>query len=132
VVNKIERKAGMKNKVVLLAMFTAIVAYDCFSISPGISADSPGGSFQPVVLERRELVAGGKCVAKLTFSKGVITKVESETKSCYYGEDKKGLLLNNKPVLYVDSVTFGSGTTTCYGPPNPAPAMCICTAQPCP
>ena len=48
----------MKNKVVLLAMFTAIVAYDCFSISPGISADSPGGSFQPVVLERRELVAG--------------------------------------------------------------------------
>jgi len=123
----------MKYKVVLLGMFTALVAYYWFSISPGISADkNPGGSFQPVLLERRELVAGGKCVAKLTFSNGVITKVENETKSCYYGQDKKGLVLNNKPVLYVDSVTFGSGTTTCYGPPNPSPAMCICTEQPCP
>lgn len=123
----------MKYKMVLLTMFAAIVGYWSFSISPSISADKgSGGSFQPVLLERRELVAGGKCIAKLTFSKGVITKVESETKGCYYGEAKKTFLLNNKPILYVDSITFGSGTTTCYGPPNPSPAMCICTAQPCP
>jgi hypothetical protein len=29
-------------------------------------------------------------------------------------------------------ITFGGGTTTCYGPPSPSPPRCVCTATPCP
>jgi hypothetical protein len=30
------------------------------------------------------------------------------------------------------SITFGTGTTTCYGPPIPSPPRCVCKALPCP
>jgi hypothetical protein len=38
-----------------------------------------------------------------------------------------------QPVQAVNEwITFGEGTTTCYGPPIPSPPMCVCTAAPCP
>jgi len=38
-----------------------------------------------------------------------------------------------EPLKEVGSyITFGGGTTTCYGPPIPSPAMCVCTSPPCP
>lgn len=38
-----------------------------------------------------------------------------------------------EPVREINEyVTFGNGTTTCYGPPVPNPPRCVCTELPCP
>jgi hypothetical protein len=127
----------MKPTLVLVAMVAAILTFSaCYYSRP--SPFIPAGwilkdtGATPVPISRTELVAGGKCVAKLTYNKeGELTKVETDTKGCFVGQ--KSLLVNKEPLLHnSDSITFGKGTTTCYGPPFPDPAMCVCTEEPCP
>jgi len=83
-----------------------------------------------------ETVAGGKCVARVEVDdKGLITKVDTDA-PCYVG---RGALFVSGPSgrreqLQQNSgrMTFGDETTTCWGPPNPTPAWCVCTRVPCP
>lgn len=95
-----------------------------------------GDPFQPVFQEQQALVAGGKCLAKLIFdNKGQLTDIESLTPECIVGSPVGDLLVNGAPLKNNTSpngITFGNGTSTCYGPPVPSPARCICTRAPCP
>jgi hypothetical protein len=126
----------MKPTLVLVAMVAAILTFSsCYyirnsSVIPAIGKPK-GYEAMPVPISRTELVAGGKCVARLTYNKeGELTKVETDTKGCYVGQGS--VLVNKEPLLHnSDSITFGKGTTTCYGP-YPDPPWCICTAEPCP
>ena len=126
----------MKPKLMFLAMFAAVLSLSCVSNSRGVSAGTkePGASanlFRPITLTRTALVAGGKCLAKLTYDKsGDLISVETDP-PCVVGQGPlvvNGQALQDNP----DSITFGSGTTTCYGPPIPSPPRCVCTRTPCP
>jgi len=45
---------------------------------------------------------------------------------------RKTPLVNGEPLSFNEVITYGTSTTTCYGPRNPTPAWCICTKTPCP
>jgi hypothetical protein len=125
----------MKPKLVLFALFAALTA-SCSQVV-SVQTDKIGGGgvspFRTIPLTRTALVAGGKCVAQLTYKDGEIVSVDTETKGCFVGEAKSPLLVNGQPLQdNPSSITFGTGTTTCYGPPNPNPPRCVCTRQPCP
>ncbi len=143
----------MKPKLVLLAMFAAILCYSFVNNSLGLSQEkaAPGNVHQRTKgLERRELVADGKCVALLKYDPVDDSKfkVDLDTgnslndKNCTAGnaadpanpaDPATKLSVNGKPLTYNSgSITFGDGTTTCYGPPIPSPPRCVCTAKPCP
>ena len=95
--------------------------------------------FQPIVQSQTALVAGGKCLVNMTFDgDGNLVDVNPVAgSSCikYTGPvtvtigSNTGLLKNNTSP---HGLTFGDGTTTCYGPPIPSVPKCICTRAPCP
>lgn len=121
----------MKPKLMLLAMFTAVVSFACVSNSRGVSVENmgpgaPGNPFRPITLQRTDLVAGGKCVARLTYDQksGDPIKVETDP-PCVTGQ--RPLRINDQELRDISgSITFGSGTSTCY------PWGCVCTRLPCP
>ena len=110
----------MKPKLMLLAMFTAIVSFACASTSQMARQEPPiktratrSYSYKPITVQQTELVLGGKCVAKLTFDEnsGGLIKVETDP-PCRVTEDH--LLVNGQEVLDLSgSITFGSGTKYC-------------------
>ena len=123
----------MKSQIALFVLFAAFTSSSCsqtISVSSGGGAVSP---FQTIQLTRTALVAGGKCIAKLTYKNGQLSEVDTDTQGCFVGEATSPLLINGQPLQdNPDSITFGSGTTTCYGPPIPSPPRCVCTRTPCP
>ena len=125
----------MKFRLIFLVLFATLLP-SCYQVI-SVQSDKGGGSavspFQTIPLTRTALVAGGKCIAKLTYKNGEITEVNTDTQGCFVGEAKSPLMVNGQPLQNnAESITFGTGTTTCYGPPYPSPPRCICTAQPCP
>ena len=120
----------MRPKLMLLAMFVALLSSLVLAV-PGAFPGSEGNIYRTITLTRTALVAGGKCLAKLTYNNsGDLISVETDP-PCIVGRGP--LLVNGKELQdNPDSITFGSGTTTCYGPPIPSPARCVCTATPCP
>jgi hypothetical protein len=116
----------MKWGLVLLALCAAL---SCVSCSAVRCADS-----------QTVRVANGGCVVKLTHNDfGQVIDADTEA-PCLKAkvDDKnelgdKSLEVNHKPLVgNTGSITFGTGTTTCYGPPIPSPPVCICTKKPCP
>jgi hypothetical protein len=108
----------------------------CLIAGPGTTSTD---QFQPVFQTQTTLVAGGKCVAKLTFdANGNVTDVTAEPTDppCQVGQPEGGVLrINGEPIRNnagPHGITFGNGTTTCYGPPVPRIPRGICTKSPCP
>jgi len=124
----------MKPKLMLLAMFAAILSFACVSNSRGVPVENmgpgtPGNLFRPITLTRTDQVAGGRCQAKLTYdNSGNLVSVQTDP-PCVVG---RGPLLVNGQELRDSpgSITFGTATTTCY--PWTSPPWCVCTARPCP
>jgi hypothetical protein len=114
----------MKGGLVLLAMCVALPGLSCRAFAE--SATAPA--------------AGGKCVVKLTHNDvGQVIDVNTEGACLKAKVDDnntlgaKGLEVNGQPLVgNTGSITFGTGTTICYGPPIPSPPVCICTKKPCP
>jgi hypothetical protein len=109
-----------------------------------------GDSFQPKFVTQTTLVANTKCVASLTFDKhGNVIDVSGVVNANGYVPDPNDpsqtnctvktmtdpIMVNGNPLKNntgPHGITFGTGTSTCYGPSIPSPAKCICTALPCP
>lgn len=123
----------LRPKLVWLAIFTAAVSFACAGTSmvrQGHTPRTTGNSFTPVTLQQTDLVAGGKCVAKLTYDResGVLKSVETDP-PCVAGNGP--LRVNGQELQDISGpLTFGSGTTTCY--PTSYGWKCVCTASPCP
>lgn len=107
----------------------------CLIATPGIAGDV----FQPAFQAQTALVAGGKCLVNLVFdgSGNVVdvNPVSGSTCIKYEGPVTVTIGTNTGPLKNNTSphgLTFGNGTTTCYGPPRPSIPKCICTAAPCP
>jgi hypothetical protein len=110
------------------------VTESCVIGGPG--EGQPIDQFQPIFQSQTALVAGGKCVAHLTFdSAGNIADVAADP-PCVSGSPASGVLVIGDEPLRNNTgphgITFGNGTTTCYGPPIPSIPKCICTKSPCP
>ena len=114
----------MKPKLMLLAMFTALL-----SCSRGVLVEAQDPGYRPVTVSRTDLVIGGRCRAKLTYNNsGDVTSVETDP-PCVVGQGP--LLVNGQELRHLSgSITFGSGTSICYS--TSIGPKCICTAQPCP
>lgn len=113
------------------------IVESCLIASPGIA----GNVFQPVFTSQTILAAGGKCLVNLVFdaSGNVInvTLAQGSHPSCQVGSPASGqqLLVNGNPLQNnagPHGITFGTNTTTCWGPPIPSVPKCVCTAAPCP
>ncbi len=104
-------------------------AESCLIAGPGV----PGDPFQPMSVTKTEVVAGGKCVARLIYDgNGKLVDVTTDPPCVTYSGP---VSVNGQPLQNnsgANGITFGNGTTTCYGPPVPSPARCICTRAPCP
>ena len=107
----------------------------CLIAGPGV----PGDAFQPVFQSQRALVAGGKCLVDLVFDgNGNVVDVQNVAgSSCIRYEGPVTVTIGNntgplKNNTSPHGLTFGNGTTTCYGPPIPSTPRCICTQAPCP
>jgi hypothetical protein len=95
----------------------------CLIAGPGVL----GSPFSAVSLTQTQLVAGGQCVAHLTFDAlGNVIDVETDppctvstTPVSVNGEPLRD---NRNP----NGITHGNGTCTTYGPPIPSPARTIC------
>jgi hypothetical protein len=123
----------MANRFACFLRASAVLSYlfmaTMFCMSP--NADAQSGKYAPAVEQRTELVNGGKCKAILFFKNNQLFEVKTQP-PCMVAK-AKDLKVNGQPVQYLEgSITFGTGTTTCYGPPIPTPAYCVCTEQPCP
>ena len=129
----------MKVELVVLAMCAALSGVACSALKCGHSPTPPGVGGkcgeQLAVGGKcvEELVFGGKCRAKLTYDgDGKLINVDTDP-PCFSGEAIRGLSVNGEPLVEnTGSITFGTGTTRCYGPPIPSPPKCICTKTPCP
>jgi len=113
----------------------------CAIAGPG--APPAGNVFQPILQAQTAVVAGGKCIAHFIYDpNGVLVDITTESIAptaidCFVGSpsDASPLLINGEPLRNNTSpngITFGNGTTTCYGPPTPSVPRCICTKKPCP
>jgi hypothetical protein len=125
----------MRFQLIFFALLAALLpsCYQVVSVQSGKGGGSPASQFQTIPLTRTALVAGGKCIAKLTYKNGELSEVDTDTQGCFVGEAKSPLMVNGQPLQNnAESITFGTGTTTCYGPPIPSPPRCVCTALPCP
>ena len=126
----------MRLKLAFLVLFTAIVSSACVSYERGVSrgimqprlgANNFANTFVPITIQRTDRVAGGKCLAKLSYDASGDLKVETEP-PCIVGQGP--LFVNGEELQDSDGlITFGSGTTTCY---PTSPPRCICTKSPCP
>jgi hypothetical protein len=110
----------MKPKLVLLTIAAAMLCFSCSSTS------------------RTEPVAGTNCVVRVVTDHGRIIDVDTDP-PCHKGRASAGIFVVVPPqnareplTENTDAITFGTGTTKCYGPPNPDPPMCVCTRAPCP
>jgi hypothetical protein len=121
------------NKFGFFVRASAVLSYFFLATISGISpnADAQGQKYAPDVEQRTETVNGGQCKAILFFKNSQLFEVKTQP-PCVAAK-ANDLKVNGQPVLFLPgSITFGKGTTTCYGPPIPTPAYCVCTAQPCP
>jgi hypothetical protein len=78
----------MKSLTFLFALFAAVVSSSC---SQTITVRSDGGiasPFRTIPLTRTVLVAGGKCIAKLTYKNGELTDVDTDTQGCLWAKPK--------------------------------------------
>ncbi|MDP1756766.1 MAG: hypothetical protein Q8L38_04865, partial [Pseudohongiella sp.] len=104
----------------------------CLIAGPGIAGDP----FQPITRSEVAVVAGGKCEINKTFdASGNLTDITLPSGSTCILARPESVLLNGLPLRNNTSrngITFGNGTTTCYGPPTPKTPWCVCTAAPCP
>jgi hypothetical protein len=112
-----------------------------------------GDPFQPKFANQDSTVANGKCIAHLIFDKkGNVIDVTASTApgfvptgdetNCSVGSPvvtpsnpNADIIVNGAPLKNntgPHGITFGTGTTTCYGPSIPSPAKCVCTRLPCP
>jgi hypothetical protein len=110
-------------------------AESCLLATPGAAAVVD--PFQPIYQSQIVTVAGGHCVAQLHFdASGILFDVTTDTPGCLEGQPTGGVLIVNGEELRNNTgphgITFGNGTTTCYGPPVPSVPKCICTRAPCP
>jgi len=113
------------------------IVESCVIATPGIAGDT----FQPVFQSQTVVLAGGKCTGTLVFDAGgnVIniinpTPVPPNT-ICNVGSPTGDLMVNDAPLKNNSGphgITFGTGTTTCYGPPRPSVPLCVCTTVICP
>ena len=105
----------------------------CLIATPGTTPNP----FQPTFSSQEALVAGGKCKAHLVFdATGNLTSVTTDP-PCVTNDNpgQDVLFANGTPLRNNTSpfgITFGNGTSTCYGPPSPSRPVCICTSAPCP
>jgi len=118
----------MKSGLVLLAMCVALSGFCC---SPPRS-EMAGGKCKP------GHTPGGRCAYKPKCdASGGLIDVDTDP-PCFKGkaEGASALRVNGEPLIekesQIDWITFGTGTSTCYGPPIPSPPICICTKAPCP
>jgi hypothetical protein len=107
----------------------------CLIATPGVAAVVD--QFQPIYVAQTVMVAGGQCVADLHYdASGILVDVTTDTSGCFAGQPTGGVLIVNGEELRNNAgphgITFGNGTTTCYGPPVPSIPKCICTRLPCP
>jgi hypothetical protein len=104
----------------------------CLIATPGITGDQ----FQPTFSSQTALVAGGKCTAHLSFDgNGNLVNVTTEPPCVTKDDPNADVLVNGTPLRNNTSpfgITFGNGTSTCYGPPVPTKPLCVCTKSPCP
>ena len=116
----------------------------CLVATPGIASDT----FQPAFQSQTVVLAGGKCIATLVFdASGNVFDITNLTPTgpgitCFPNDvdftqpPRNGVVSVNGAPLKNNSgphgITFGNGTTTCYGPPKPSIPKCVCTATPCP
>jgi hypothetical protein len=123
----------MINKFRFFVRASAVLSYFFIATMLGMSpnADAQSGKYAPAVEQRIESVNGGQCKAILLFKNNQLFEVQTQP-PCIAAK-AKDLKVNGQPVQFLEgSITFGTGTTTCYGPPIPTPAYCVCTASPCP
>src|SRR4030095_1627827 len=143
-----EQCSAIKDGVVVNPMLSGIVG-------PG----DIGDPFQPKFALQNSTVADGKCIAHLVFDKkGNVQDVTVDNApgytatECLVGspgvgsKDKNNvpfpsqfagpnIIIGGEPLQNNNGphgITFGTGTTTCYGPSIPSPAKCVCTKSPCP
>ena len=106
----------------------------CLIATPGVEV-APD-TFQPTFSSQTALVAGGKCTAHLFFdANGNLSDVTTDPPCVTNDDPNADVFVNGKPLRNNTSpfgITFGEGTTTCYGPPVPSRPKCICTVAPCP
>jgi hypothetical protein len=109
----------------------------CLIATPGIA---PSNVFQPVYTTQNALVAGGKCSVTKFFQNNLLVNVVVDytatnvANGCIRGTPEKVFvgteeLRNN---IGEHGISFGPGTSTCYGPPVPRKPICVCTRSPCP
>jgi hypothetical protein len=109
----------------------------CLIATPGIA---PTNVFQPLYTTQNALVSGGRCSVTKFFQDNLLVDVQVDNTAtnaangCIRGTPDKVLvgteeLRNN---IGEHGITFGSGTSTCYGPPTPRKPICVCTRSPCP
>lgn len=134
------RVAGSSKPRVGTVLIKSGSSYEsCLIATPGIAGDT----FQPVFQSQTVTLAGGKCTATLVFdSNGDVSDIINPTPippntNCLVGSPTSDnpVLVNGTPLRNNSGpygITFGNGTTTCYGPPRPSTPKCICTATPCP
>jgi hypothetical protein len=111
-------------------------ALDANNVPTGIVGPGDiGDPFQPKFTLQNASVAGGKCTAHLIFDKhGNVSDVTTDP-PCVTGSPVGDIIVNGAPLKNntgPHGITFGTGTSTCYGPSIPSPAKCVCTASPCP
>ena len=126
VANKIrKRRQVMKLKLVLVAMFAAILSSSCGV--PMAQTQSGVAALPPCVADViRD--PGGKVIDVVPAAGCVKSDIPRRNPLFVIGQGN-----NRELVKEVGSyITFGEGTTTCYGPPIPSPPMCVCTRAPCP
>jgi hypothetical protein len=109
-----------------------------------------GDPSQPKFVSQTSLVANNKCNADLVFDKhGNLIDILSVSPANGYVPDPNDptqtpctiktvtdpIMVNGVPLKNntgPHGITFGTGTSTCYGPSIPSPAKCVCTRTPCP
>jgi len=127
----------MSCKSLFLAIAVGFFSISCAMPVAPIDKSDDLRVFAATPITRTELVAGKQCVAKLTYNdRGQLVDVDTDP-PCYTGAGQLFIVVepgNNREPLQnnPEGITFGTGTTTCYGPPYPSPPRCVCTRRPCP
>lgn len=132
-------KGNSSPRISTVALKNANKVETCLIAGPGtviVGADP----FQPITQSEVAVVAGGKCkVTKIFDASGNLADIKlAEGSTCVLVRPDpilNPLMLGDQPLrnnTSRDGITFGNGTTTCYGPPRPKTPLCICTALPCP
>lgn len=132
-------KGNSSPRISTAALKNASKVESCLIAGPG-TAIVGADPFQPITQSEVAVVAGGKCkVTKIFDASGNLADIElAEGSTCVLARPDpilNPLMLGDQPLrnnTSRDGITFGNGTTTCYGPPTPKTPLCICTARPCP